>query len=430
MNMKLPTCILRAVAVATTILLTVQTGLAADPTATNYSARQCEGSLTPYPVSIKTVDIPDSLTIVYINHVGRHGSRFPASGASCFKLREALLRADSISTITPLGRRLLAITNEVIAQSNGRWGALDSLGMAEQRAIATRMFENYPQLFREGCLVNARSSYSPRAMMSMFSFVHQIDRMNNRVEFTTSTGRVNSKLLRPFDIDNDYLEFRKNNVWEPPYQEYFENNCPLTAISRALGRDYPYGDSDNARDLAITEYYVLAGLSAMSMPCDMNEFFTPAEYNALWSCFNLRQYLQRTASTVSSVPADIAADLVLDLIQTTDNAIEGSNPASADLRFGHAETLMPLLSLLRLPGCYYVTNYFDTVGLHWRDFEVVPMAANLQIALFKAKKSGRYYVRFDVNEKPVKLPGASTSLYVPWGEARAYMMRCVPLYAQ
>ena len=87
MNMKLPTCILRAVAAATTILLTVQTGLAADPTATNYSARQCEGSLTPYPVSIKTVNIPDSLTIVYINHVGRHGSRFPASGASCFKLR-------------------------------------------------------------------------------------------------------------------------------------------------------------------------------------------------------------------------------------------------------------------------------------------------------------------------------------------------------
>ena len=267
-------------------------------------------------------------------------------------------------------------------------------------------------------------------MMSMFSFVHQLDRMNNRVEYTTSTGRVNSKLMRPFDLDKDYLAFRKEMVWSPPYDEYLENNCPLTAISRVLGRDYPYGDTEHARELALCEYYVIAGLSAMSMSCQVSDYFTNAEYNALWSCFNLRQYLQRTASTVSSIPADIASDLVLNLIQTTDNAIEGSNPASANLRFGHAETLMPLLSLLRLPGCYYITNYFDTVALHWRDFDVVPMAANLQMILFKAKKSGRYYVRFDVNEKPVHLPGANTPLYVPWGEARAYMMRCVPLYAQ
>ena len=155
-----------------------------------------------------------------------------------------------------------------------------------------------------------------------------------------------------------------------------------------------------------------------------------AEYNALWSCFNLRQYLQYTASTVSSVPADMAGTLLMDIIRTTDLATDSrsADGVVADLRFGHAESLMPLLSLLRLPGCYYITNYFDTVAMHWRDFEVVPMAANLQIVLFKAKRSGRYYVRFDVNEKPVSLPGDRMGMYVPWDVARDYMMRCVPLY--
>ncbi len=403
---------------------------AADPTATKYTLQQCEGSLTPYPLNIPQVNIPDSLVAVYVNHVGRHGSRYPASGANCLKLKEALEQADAIGTITVQGRKLLELTNEVIRRSNGQWGALDSLGMAEQRAIASRMFASYPGLFQEGNTVNALSSYSPRSMMSMYSFMHQIDRLNNRVNFITSTGRVNSRLMRPFDVDNDYIEFRDKKLWEPAYNEYFEATCPLTALTRVLGRDFPFGDTDRARDLAITEYYVLAGLSCMSMECPMSEYFTPAEMNALWSCFNLRQYLQRTATTISAIPADIAADLVLDLIRTTDNAVEGTNPAVADLRFGHAETLMPLLSLLRLPGCYYVTNYFDTVGLHWRDFDVVPMAANLQIVLFKAKKTGRYYVRFDLNEQPVHLPGADMPLYVPWGDARAYMMRCVPLYAQ
>ena len=411
------------------ILSASATALAADPTQTLYSYSMCEGSYTPYPDNIVTVAYPDSLQPVMINHVGRHGARYPSSPAHCRSLLDALRRADSLGTVTPLGRELEAIARDVVTRAAGNWGALDSLGMAEQRAIASRMYAAYPNLFKDNT-VSAISSYSPRAMMSMMSFVHQLDRLSNKPDYIMTSGRVNSPLMRPFDVDNDYLEFRKEDPVKTVYDEFFDAVCPTSAVSRVLGRDYPFENAAEWRQLAMSEYYVIAGLAAMGIQCDASRFFTADEYNALWSCFNMRQYLQRTASTVSSVPADIAADLVLDLIQTTDNAIEGSNPASADLRFGHAETLMPLLSLLRLPGCYYVTNYFDTVGLHWRDFDVVPMAANLQIALFKAKKSGRYYVRFDVNEQPVKLPGASTSLYVPWGEARAYMMRCVPLYAQ
>jgi len=381
-------------------------------------------------LEVTTVTAPDSLVAVYVNHVGRHGSRYPASATHCLQMQRALEHADSIGTITTRGRQLLALTRHIIATSNGKWGALDSLGMAQQRAIASRMFTNFTTVFKKGSTVNALSSYSPRCMMSMFSFVHQLDRMNNHIEFNTSTGRQNSKLMRPFDLSDDYITFRKDDAWAQPYEEYLELKCPLSALSRVLGRDYPFGTTKDARELALVEYYVIAGCSSMSLNVNTADYFTPAEYNALWSCFNLRQYLQRTATTVSPTPADIATDLVLNLIETTDRAVEGSNEAVADLRFGHAETLMPLLSLLKLPGCYYVTNYFDTVALHWRDFDVVPMAANLQIILFKARRSGKYYVRFDVNEHPVALPGANRPLYVSWPEAREYMMRCVPLYAQ
>ena len=366
---------------------------------------------------------------VYISHVGRHGSRYPASSANCIKLRDALNNASETGTITELGRDLLSLTENIIAVSTNRWGALDSLGQAEQRAIASRMFSTYPEIFRDGA-VNAISSYSPRSMMSMFSFVHQLDRMDNKLTFTTSTGRINSKLMRPFDVDKDYLEFRDQKLWQPAYTEYFEAACPITAINRVLGKDYPYGDTDNARDLAITEYYVLAGLEAMQMPSQMKKYFTVEEANALWSCFNLRQYLQRTATTVSSVPADIASELVMDIITRADGALDGSNPFVADLRFGHAETVMPLVSLLRLPGCYYMTNYFDTVAQHWKDFNVVPMAANVQFIFFKAKRSGRYYVRVDLNEKPVTLIPNDERLYLPWTEARNYLMHCLPLIMQ
>jgi len=423
-----------AITAAVLAVFTIFAAGAADPMQTDYSYAECEGSLTPYPLIDSRTEYPDSLVPVFINHVGRHGSRYPASASNCLALRRALERADSLGTITPTGRKLAALNSRVTALAADRWGALDSLGEAEQRGIAARMYFKYTPVFSDTATqkVRAISSYSPRAMMSMFSFLHQIDRLNNRLTFDTSTGRVNSRLLRPFDLDKDYIGFRSAKPYAEVYDAYFATHCPTSAIRRALGESYPFGSEEAERELAITEYYVLAGLSAMSVDCELSAFFTREEINALWSCFNLRQYLQRTATTVSTVPAEIASALVLDIISTTDAFADGSDRSvCAVFRFGHAETLMPLLSLLRIPGCFYMTNYFDTVASHWRDFDVVPMAANLQFVLFRAKASGRYYVRVELNERPLRLRGESdpTTIF-PWGELRRFMMNCVPLYAQ
>ena len=136
--------------------------------------------------------------------------------------------------------------------------------------------------------------------------------------------------------------------------------------------------------------------------------------------------MAETATTVSAIPADIASELVLDIIDKMDKAANGQNPAVADLRFGHAETVMPLVSLLKFPGCFYMTNYFDTVGLHWRDFYVVPMASNLQMFLLKAT-SGNLYLRVDLNETPVPLIPGRSEIYTPLPRALDFLSRCLPL---
>lgn len=426
LEMKAIHLFLSAIAIAAALNVS-----AADPMATDYSFEECQGSAMPYPSDIKAAQYPDSLVPVFINHVGRHGARYPASAANSLAVERALKHADSLGTITPLGRKMMALNKRVMVLSEGRWGALDSLGEAEQEAIATRMFYNYAEAFGKDCTVEAISSYSPRAMMSMFAFTHRLDRLNNRLTFNTSTGRTNSLLMRPFDIDKDYIAFRKEKPYKAPYDEFLAAQCPLSALKRVLGENYPFGSEAEARDLALAQFHVVAGLSAMGQPSQMSEFFSKAEANALWSCFNLKQYLQRTATTLSQVPADIASALLLDLISTTDAFVTGENTkVCVRLRFGHAETLLPLFSLMRLPGCNYLTNYFDTVAGRWRNFDIVPMAANLQLIVFKSVKSGRYYVRVDLNEQPVALRDGDIEIYYPWGELRRYLMNCVPLYAQ
>ena len=141
----------------------------------------------------------------------------------------------------------------------------------------------------------------------------------------------------------------------------------------------------------------------------------------MWEVDNLRQYLSRTATTISAVPAGIASALVGDLVKTTDDFIAGTDVTTVRLRFGHAETIMPLASLMRLPGCYYLTSCFDTVARHWQNWNVVPMAANIRMILFRSQ-SGRYYVRTELNERPLALIPGCRDLYVPWESARRFLV--------
>ena len=409
------------------VVLIACTVRAADPTATGYPVEDCLGSAKPYPAPDEPAEYPDSLTPVFLNHVGRHGARFLSSPKTSVDLARRLQSADSAGVLSPLGKELLGLVTHVIEVSHNRWGALDSLGMAEQRGIASRMFRAYPVLFREG-KVYALSSYAPRCVMSMYEFTHQLDRLNNNVEIYTSAGRQNSPLMRPFDVVKDYVEWAASKQWEAPYDMFFETTAPASPARRLLNDAKVLGNHD-AQEFSWNEYKVLAGLPAMGIPVDYGKYFTKEEMNALWACENLGHYLRRTATTLSAEPALIASDLLLNLINSTDAAIDGRGTSDVELRFGHAETLMPLLSLMRLTGCYYMTNYFDTVALHWRDFDVVPMAANLQMVLFKSD-AGRYYVRFDLNEHPVPLLPGSDRIYLPWAQAREYLMHCLPLHLQ
>lgn len=418
---------MRSLTIIATLLLSIFIARGADPTDTSYSFQQCEGSAMPYPVPAESVTLPDSLTAVFINHIGRHGARFPSSPKNVTALIRELAKADSAKALTPAGEELLTLAKFVSETSRNRWGALDSLGMAEQRGIASRMFRNYGMLFND-TRVNAISSYSPRCVMSMYEFTHQLDRLNNHIEITTSSGRQNSPLMRPFDLDPDFIEWVKSGDWKAAYEMQFETMMPTAPARKLFKSEYAKEmTNDDARKVSYHAFKLLQGLSAMGLPSKMERYFTREEANQAWSCTNLSHYLERTASTLSTLPAEIAAPLLTDLLTTAEAAVEGKQQYAVMLRFGHAETLMPLLSLMHLDGCYYLTNYFDTVALHWKDFHVVPMASNLQMILVKSK-SGKMYVRLDLNERPIPLLPGSDIIYTPWQQAREYLLRCIPLH--
>ncbi len=403
------------------------TAFASDPTTTTYSASQCEGSAMPYPAPAVQREIPDSLTPIFLNHVGRHGARFYSSSKYTTSVLRQLDTAESIGSITPAGKELKALCNRIVSVTAGRWGALDSLGMAEQRAIASRTFTTFPKLF-DGTKISAISSYVPRCIGSMNEFTHQLSRLNNRIEIYTSSGRQNNSLLRPWTDDEDYKTYMASEEWHKIYDETFDRNASPAIAQRLLGSGMQLGDGED-KDFAMNVYKIVAGCSSIGIGIDPSKFLTSEEYNSLWGIENLHHYLTHSASTLSQAPMDLASRLLIDIIDTFQAAADGKSGYSAILRFGHAETLMPLLALMRLRGCYYMTNYFDTVGLHWMDFFVVPMASNIQMTLLRSGK-GNLYVRVDLNENPLPLIPGSDNIYTPWPKAKEYLNRCLPLIMQ
>lgn len=98
---------MRSLTIIATLLLSIFIARGADPTDTSYSFQQCEGSAMPYPVPAESVTLPDSLTAVFINHVGRHGARFPSSPKNVTTLIRELAKADSAKALTRPERSFL-----------------------------------------------------------------------------------------------------------------------------------------------------------------------------------------------------------------------------------------------------------------------------------------------------------------------------------
>ena len=284
-----------------TLLLSIVLPTFAD----DFSYQDGRASLSPYPTDRAAREFPDSLTPIFVNHVGRHGSRYPAGSLHTMMMKHALDKADSLNTITPLGKQLLEEVDAVIETTAGRWGALDSIGESEHRNIAERLFHSCPELL-DSARVVAISSYSPRSIKSMYAFLHRLTELSSNIDATAASGRRFNPLMRNFDEDEAYKSFRTDTAYLATYNRFLSGNITIDPLLRVLGENYPL-DYDTTADLALAEYYVSAGMNAMGLTSDASQYFTIEEYRNLWSIFNFRQYLLYSASTLSSRPAEIAA---------------------------------------------------------------------------------------------------------------------------
>ena len=131
--------------------------------------------LDPSPKALTPV--PKGYEAVYISHYGRHGSRYAYTGDAYSIILNMLAEGRREGNLTARGEQLLTDLEPFWEYVQYRVGDLTEIGWNQHQEIARTMVNDYPSVFKKGSSVDACSSSSVRAIMSMSSCCAALSRL-------------------------------------------------------------------------------------------------------------------------------------------------------------------------------------------------------------------------------------------------------------
>lgn len=364
---------------------------------------------------------PDGFYPFYINHLGRHGARYLTSSKSIDRVIKDLTKAKDEKKLTPLGEKLLSDVKELKKYEEGQYGLLSQIGKNMEFGIGKRMYENYPQVFAGNKDIFAMATCVKRTQESMEAFLTSFKENNIKES-------VNDKIdpiLRFFDLNLEYLKFKKDGDWKKLVQEYEGRSKIYTQVSSRLFSDDNFLSDKDSLKFAKDLYEIYKNQYDIGKDIGLGKYFTNEELAYLWENKNLSMYLEKGPSSVGeNLPTDISFALLQDFLTTSENAIKNSDIA-ANFRFAHAETIVPFASILKIDFASQQTNDLNEVQNIWKDYEVTPMGANIQWIFYRNDKND-ILVKMLYNEKEVNFPLESkTKPYYKWKDVKNYYQKVI-----
>lgn len=361
----------------------------------------------------------------YIEHYGRHGSRYHTSSHKFFDAGLAGLEsADSAGLLTETGKQLFAEMLRIRDAHLGMEGQLTQRGAGEHRGIATRMYDHYSKVFnnRTRTEVSSISSIVPRCLVSMANFTNTLSMLNPELEMSYDTGNRYMEYIAK-DIDSKAL-FKDSNRFEDSLSTAI---CHYDKLFASLFTNPSKAESLIGKPLDFVQSIYLVGTiceDLAPMEVDLFKYFSTEELIEQTTVRNDKMYGQfgnsREWGQVSSASAKW---LVRDFVEKADAALAESSRRAADLRFGHDTGILPFFGLIRIEG--FDKNYsMSKAHEHgWLLYDHIPMGTNFQMIFYKNRK-GDVIVKLLKNEKEAVIPELKTwsGPYYKWDELRNYFV--------
>lgn len=312
-------------------------------------------------------------------------------------------------------------------------GQLVEKGRQDMRQLALRLASLFPNLFsRENYgRLQLITSSKHRCVESSVSFLNALWQhcypelpLPDVKEMECGPPRINDKLMRFFDHCEKFSSEVENNDTALYHVEAFKTGPEMQNILKKVAATLQVPVNSLNADLIQVAFFTcsfdLAIKGVKSPWCDV---FDTDDGKVLEYLNDLKQYWKRGYGY--AINSRSSCGLFQDIFQHLDKAVEQkkrSQPVSSPviLQFGHAETLLPLLSLMgyfkdKEPLTAY--NYKEQINRKFRSGLIVPYASNLVFVLYHCKNAQtpkeEFQVQMLLNEKVLPLPHSqeTVSLY-------------------
>lgn len=374
----------------------------------------------PHPAGTYS-PVPEGYTPVFLSHYGRHGSRYLTED----KRYTDLINLFEKNALTDKGRDVLKRIRICKEQAQGRGGDLTRTGELQHREIAERMYGNFPSLFNGEKVLTTYSSTSRRCMMSMMAFCERMKELNQSLSIPRDVCEKNMEFIAKSFPEQAALV---KDTKQASYKAFTAMKSQLQMTKGFMARLFVQPEKIKDAYKWMEELFFLAqNMQDCGHPTELLDIFTPEELYSVWRIKNASNYLIDGDSPLSrGIPAKAAGTLLDHFISDADQALsELGQPGipgkhSATLRFGHDTSLLRLLTRMKITENCPATSDLVQVALVWQDFNLSPMAANLQI-IFYQNAQGKTLVRLLLNENEVHLdlPATNTAFY-DWQAVKNY----------
>ena len=388
----------------------------------------------PYGTDMKVPSLtaaPAGYEPFYIDHYGRHGSRWLTNGRYYERPYKQLLKAKDAGMLNLQGDLLLRQLMIVNETSKQRAGDLSDEGAKQHQEIAQRMFDNFPQVFHGDARIDARSTVIIRCILSMQNETMRLRSLNPNLRITTDAS-YHDMYYMGWGYGEDTLANDLRKSVDHISDEMYNKHLHPERFIAQLVNDPEWAAANLDCNQLMRDVFDIAGSLQGHQFFDMinlYHYFNSNEIFELWRLKNIYWYIHwANAPQNGNRMPFIERALLRDMIQKADDAI-ATGERGASLRFGHETCVLPLACLMELDSVNYSCDDLETLHEHWQDYNTIPKACNIQMVFYRptgttGNPASDILVKVLLNEHEALLPVKPVQgPYYRWTDLRQYYDR-------
>lgn len=370
---------------------------------------------------------PEGYRAAFISHYGRHGSRWLIKTWEYDVALHVLDSAARGNILTPLGQDVRERLKVIARQADGNAGALSPLGVRQHRGIAERLAARFPHLLAtHGSHIEAFSSIEPRCIMSMSAFSERLKELNPSLDITRHASSGDMSFISYSNDEAKAASDEAKAAWWNNLAAWRDSVLnPDRLFASLFTNPEAIKNQPHSRHLMWILHDIAVDVQDVEPGVELLDIFTPDELYELWTALNYKMYyLHGNNPATNAAGPRSAANLLAHFVADIDSVAQGlRTDRVATLRFGHDTALLRLLALMNIEGADAAIALPRDYPSAWQDFNLTPMAANLQVILFTSTHDGgdeeEPLILLRLNEQPATLPlHAVNKHYYRWSDVK------------